>query len=155
MSKNVIEAVWEIAEPICKDLGLVLWDIRFLKEGPDWKLRLIIDREEGYVDINDCVELSRAMDKPLDELDPIEQSYSLQVQSPGIERELVRDWHIEKYIEKPVILKSHKAVGGRKEFKGILKSCDKEKIVIAIEGETKDFDRKTIYRIAADDFEGI
>ena len=91
--KNTVTAVWELAQPIAEQLGLVLWDVRFIKEGVNWYLRIIIDREDRAVDIDDCVNMSHAIDGPLDELDPIEQAYSLQVQSPGIERELTRDFH--------------------------------------------------------------
>ena len=93
---NVVQAVWQIAEPIARELGLEIWDIRFLKEGADWFLRIFIDKEGG-IDISDCENMSRAIDKPLDEADPIEQSYCLEVSSPGVERDLVRPEHFERY----------------------------------------------------------
>lgn len=85
--KNTVSVVWDIAKPLADELGLVLWDVRFQKEGVNWYLRIIVDGEDRPVDIDDCVNMSHAIDEPLDRLDPIEQSYSLQVQSPGIERE--------------------------------------------------------------------
>ena len=63
---NTVAAVWEIAEPIAEELGLVIWDIRFVKEGTDWFLRIFIDKDGG-VGITDCENMSRAIDKPLDE----------------------------------------------------------------------------------------
>ncbi len=102
---NVSAAVWEIAKPIADELGVEIWDIRFLKEGTDWFLRIFIDKPEG-ISINDCENMSRAIDAPLDELDPIEQSYCLEVSSPSLERELTRPEHFERYSGSPVKVKS-------------------------------------------------
>ena len=86
---GTVEAVWDLCEPIVKGFGLELWDVRYLKEGAQWYLRVYIDRQEG-VTIEDCENVSRAIDEPLDRLDPVDQSYCLEVCSPGLERELVR-----------------------------------------------------------------
>ena len=94
---NTVAAVWEIAAPVAEQLGLSIWDIRFQKEGVSWYLRIYIDKEGG-VGITDCENFSRAVDGPLDEADPIEQSYYLEVSSPGVERQLTRDEHFKKYI---------------------------------------------------------
>ncbi|MBR4766126.1 MAG: ribosome maturation factor RimP, partial [Clostridia bacterium] len=63
---NTVAAVWQIAEPIAQSLGLELWDVRFVKEGVSWYLRIFIDKEGG-VGIEDCENMSRAIDGPLDE----------------------------------------------------------------------------------------
>ena len=76
-----VTKVWELCEPIVKDFGLSLWDVRYVKEGADWFLRVYIDKPDG-IDITDCENVSRAIDKPLDELDPIESAYCLEVCSP-------------------------------------------------------------------------
>ena len=119
MGKSTVETVTEIAKPIADELGLTLWDVRFLKEGAQWKLKVFIDKEGG-VSIDDCVAMSHALDKPLDDGDFIAQSYNLQVSSPGLERELTRDAHFEASIGKPVILKLIRPYNGTREFKGIL-----------------------------------
>ena len=77
-SGNTVEKVWELADPIAQKLGLQIWDIRFLKEGANWFLRIFIDKDSG-VGIEDCENMSRAINTPLDELDPISQSYCLEV----------------------------------------------------------------------------
>ena len=99
-----VNTVWDIAQPIAESLGLELWDVRFEKEGADWFLRVFIDKDGG-VSIDDCVDMSHALDKPLDDADPIEQSYCLEVCSPGLERNLKRDSHFEKCIGKPIQVK--------------------------------------------------
>ena len=92
--RTTVQVIHEIAEPIAEKLGLSIWDIKFLKEGSQWYLRVFIDKDGG-ISIDDCEAMSRALDEPLDELDPISQSYCLEVCSPGIERELVTDEHEE------------------------------------------------------------
>ena len=154
--KNTVTAVWELAQPIAEHLGLVLWDVRFIKEGVNWYLRIIIDREDRAVDIDDCVNMSHAIDGPLDELDPIEQAYSLQVQSPGIERELTRDFHFEKYIGEPIMIKFIHAFNGTREYKGTLLSYDNGDISMELpSGDTLDFNKKETSWIKLDDFGGF
>ena len=73
MKKNTASVVWDIAKPIADELGLILWDVKFVKEGARWYLRITIDKEDG-VGIDDCVNMHHAIDGPLDEADPIEQA---------------------------------------------------------------------------------
>lgn len=153
--KNTASAVWDIAEPIAESLGLILWDVKFLKEGSRWYLRITIDKEGG-VGIDDCVAMHRAIDGPLDEADPIEQSYNLQVQSPGVERELSRDFHFEAYLGERVQVRLIKAFEGKRDYKGILTSYDGEGITIAVDGETElHVNKKEASWIKADDFGGF
>ena len=117
---NTVERVWKVVEPIVNSLGLELWDVRFLKEGADWFLRIYIDKPEG-VNITHCEEVSRSIDKPLDEEDPIEQAYTLEVCSPGLERPLVRDEHFTQFIGADVMVNMIRPLEGiGKEFKGVL-----------------------------------
>ena len=153
--KNTVSVVWDIAKPLADELGLVLWDVRFQKEGVNWYLRIIVDREDRPVDIDDCVNMSHAIDEPLDRLDPIEQSYSLQVQSPGIERELTRDFHFEESLGKNVILRLIRPCEGRREFKGALVRYDGNgDVTIALDGETEmTASKKEIAFVKLDDFD--
>lgn len=154
--KNTVTAVWEIAEPLANELGLVLWDVRFVKEGVNWYLRIIIDKEDGGINIDDCVNMSHAIDGPLDELDPIEQSYSLQVQSPGIERELTRDFHFEKYLGCPVMVRFIHAFQGKRDYNGTLISYNNGDITIELpSGDTIDFNKKEASFVKLDDFGGF
>ena len=85
-------AVEQLVRPTIEGLGLRLWDVCFEKAGPDWFLRVLIDRDEP-MDTNTCETVSRAIDPLLDEADPIEQSYFLEVGSPGLGRKLTRPEH--------------------------------------------------------------
>lgn len=117
---GTVEAVWDLCEPIVKGFGLELWDVRYLKEGAQWYLRVYIDRQEG-VTIEDCENVSRAIDEPLDRLDPVDQSYCLEVCSPGLERELVRPEHFQRFEGWPVMVKLIRPLdSGEREFNGVL-----------------------------------
>lgn len=119
-----VSKVWELVEPIVEGLELQLWDVRYVKEGADWYLRVYIDKESG-VDINDCEKVSRAINEPLDELDPIEGAYCLEVCSPGLERELVRDEHFMQFIDADIMVKMRRPIDGiGKEFAGVLTAYD-------------------------------
>lgn len=117
---TVVERVGAIVEPIAKSLGLEVWDIEFVKEGASWFLRIYIDKEDG-VTIDDCETLSRAIDAPLDEADPIDQQYYLEVSSPGIERELKRDHHFEAMQGEAIKIRLIRPdLNGKRELTGTL-----------------------------------
>ena len=150
---NTVKAVWEIAEPLAAELGLSIWDVRFLKEGSQWYLRVFIDKEGG-VGIDDCVNLSHAIDGPLDEANPIEQAYILEVSSPGVERELVRDEHFEKYIGEKIKVKMIRPLEGKRDFSGILADYSDGNITISLEDEGGfTFTKKEASWVKLDDFD--
>lgn len=149
---NTVKTVWEIVEPLANELGLKIWDIRFLKEGASWYLRVFIDKDGG-VSIDDCVNLSHAIDKPLDEADPIEQAYYLEVSSPGVERDLVRDEHFTANIGEKIKVKMIRPVLGKREFSGILSDYTDGNITIMCEDETSfTFTKKEASWVKLDDF---
>ena len=129
MAVSVAEKVFGLVKDTVEAQNLQLWDVRFVKEGASWYLRVIIDSENG-ISIDDCTNVHHAIDPILDEADPIDKSYYLEVCSPGLERELTRDEHFELMQGEKVKLKLYKAREGVKEFGGILKSGDKEKVII-------------------------
>lgn len=129
---NTTTIVTELAAPVAEQFGVNLWDVRFEKEGASWFLRIFIDKEEG-VDIEDCENVSRVMSKLLDEADPIDQSYYLEVSSPGIGRDLVKPWHFQKYIGWPVTVRLIRAVDGVREFTGEMTAFDGENVTLALE----------------------
>lgn len=124
-SKTVVQRTEELARPICENFGLILWDVEFKKEGAGYVLRVYIDKEAG-VDIDDCENVSRALDEPLDRLDFIEQSYCLEVSSPGLERLLRLPWHYEQFLGQVVDAKLYQKKEGQKEFTGVLKEYNPE-----------------------------
>lgn len=151
---NVVSIVRSIAEPIAKDLGLILWDVRFVKEGASWYLRVFIDKDGG-VDINDCVDMTHALNGPLDEADPIEVSYCLEVSSPGIERDLTRDEHFEVMTGKKIKLRLIRPDENKqREFSGVLKGYEDGNITVDLDGEERVFIKKETAWVKLDDFNG-
>ena len=126
-----------------------------LKRVADWFLRIYIDKPDG-VDINDCENVSRAINTPLDELDPIEGAYCLEVCSPGIERELINDEHFNQFLNADIMVKMRRPIEGiGKEFKGVLTGYDNGKVTITDHsGEnTVTINKKDAAWIKIDDFD--
>ena len=110
---NTEAKVLPILEPIIAEKGLELVDLEFVKEGVNWYLRVYIDKDGG-VNIDDCEAVSRALEVKLDEKDPIEQAYILEVSSPGIDRPLKKDADFVKYQGEIIDVKLYKAQDGSK-----------------------------------------
>ena len=127
--KNIAATVWDLILPTVNDLGCSLWDVEYVKEGADWHLRVTIDSPNG-IDINDCEKVHRAIDPILDECDPIEGFYYLDVSSPGLERELRTPEHISAMIGVTVEAKLFAAYEGRKSVVGELISGDDGAVTI-------------------------
>ncbi len=150
---GIPQRVAPLVEPLTAEFGLILWDIRFVKEGASWILRVIIDREDTPVSINDCVDVSRRLSPLLDEADPIPQSYCLEVTSPGADRELTRDEHFAYYEGYPVNVKLYRPNdNGQKEIAGILVACEAGSPTLTLEdGTTCTFDKKEVAAVHAID----
>lgn len=119
MKKNVRETVREAILPTVTELGYRIWDVTYSKIGADYHLEITIDSDNG-IGIDDCEKVHRAIDPILDECDPIEGFYYLEVSSPGIERDLRTDEHILACIGMRVEAKLFAAKDGRKSFIGEL-----------------------------------
>ena len=133
---NTEKKVQSILEPILTENALELADIEFVKEGPNWYLRVYIDKQGG-VTIQDCEMVSRALEKKLDEADFIEQAYVLEVSSPGIDRPLKKPEHLQKYAGEVIDIKLYKPFEGKKEYQGQLKSLQDGIITIIQEDGTE------------------
>ena len=130
MAKN--EAVLEnIATPICEQFGVYVYECEYKKEGGEFYLRLYIDKDGG-VTIEDCENVSRAVNEQLDILDPIKEAYIFEVSSPGMDRKLTRDWHFEKAIGKDVDLKFFAPFEGSKTLTGTLIGYDHSLLSIKV-----------------------
>ena len=130
MKKGIKETVRELVEPIAEELGYRIWDVTYSKIGADYHLEITIDSDEG-INIEDCEKVHRAIDPVLDEQDPIEGFYYLEVSSPGIERELRTDEHIALSVGVKVEAKLFSQKDGRKTVVGILSSFEDGRVTIA------------------------
>lgn len=152
---GVAETVRALAEPYAEKLGLAIWDVRFVREGGSWYLRIFIDKSGG-VGIDDCEAMSRAVDGPLDELSSIPGPYCLEVSSPGVCRELTRPEHFEQYLGADVTARLIRPLpDGRRELVGKLASFEAGQFVLAPEsGEPMTISRRDVssVRLRDDDF---
>lgn len=118
----LIERIEELVIPITDDLGCELYHVEFVKENGENYLRIYIDNEDG-ITLTDCENVSRRVSEMLDIEDPISTSYYLEVSSPGINRNLYKEDHFNRFIGKEIFVRFTKTTNGRKNIKGILKSC--------------------------------
>ena len=145
---SVEERVEALIKPTIEEIGYDLYDVEYAKEGKNYFLRIFIDKSEG-IDLQDCEKVNDAINDLLDTADYIKEQYFLEVSSPGIERILRKDKHLEQNIGKEVYIKLFKKDdNGNKEYQGNIEKFDQEKIVLEgnIEIERKNIAQiKTIY----------
>ena len=131
------EQIQLLLDPILGSLGLTLWDLEIRKQGPQWLLRIYIDRETGGVTLGDCEAVSRDLGTVLDVEDIISHAYTLEVSSPGLDRSLTRPEHYRRCRGSLVKVKTFQPINGVKVFKGKLAGL--EDLVMVLEqdsGET-------------------
>lgn len=136
--KNIAGTVRELVAPIVSALGYILWDVEYVKEGSEWYLRITIDSPEG-ISIDDCEKVHRAIDEPLDEADPIEGSYRLEVSSPGIERELKQPQHYTACMGEEVLVSLYAPLEGEtfgKQLRGKLYGYENGDVLVETAGRT-------------------
>ena len=130
--------------PIAEENGVEIYDVEYVKEGGEWYLRAYIDKEGGFT-VDDCETVSRRLSDWLDKEDFIEDSYILEVSSPGLGRPLKKEKDFVRNKGKEVDIKLYKAIDRQKDFTGILTDFDKDTVTITMgDGETVVFDKADI-----------
>ena len=135
------EKTEQLIQPFIDAHHFELVDVEYVKEGSDWYLRVYIDKEGG-ITVDDCEVISRVLSDWLDKEDFIEDSYILEVSSPGLGRPLKKDKDFERSLGEQVEIRLYKARNKQKEFEGALKSYDKDTVTI----ETEDGNQETFER---------
>lgn len=130
--KNLVLMLQEAFDEFQLEYELV--DVEFLKENNQWVLRVTIDKPEG-IQLADCEKVNRLLGDYLDEKDPIERSYNLEVSSPGIERPLKKAADYERFIGREARVLTYAAVNGSKKFDGIIAGVEGENIHLEVSGE--------------------
>ena len=144
---SIEEKVEKLVEPIIEKIGYELYDVEYAKEGKNYFLRIFIDNKKG-IDLNDCEKVNDAITDILDEENYIKEQYFLEVSSPGIERVLRKDKHLEQNIGEQINVKLFKKdENGQKEYFGQLKEFDDFKIVIVQDENEIKIERKNISQI--------
>lgn len=141
---KITELTAKLALPVVEEAGCELWDVEYVREAGSWFLRIYIDKEGG-VDILDCEAVSRELSDRLDEADPIEGSYVLEVGSAGAERALKRPEDFREFLGSPVLVKLYRAQNGRKEIPGVLTAYGEDgSVTVESGGETLTFPKKDL-----------
>ncbi len=144
---NTAETVQKLLDPIAASLGLTIWDVEYVKEAGDMRLKITIDKADG-VGIEDCEAFQRASDPVLDEADPIAESYIMEVSSPGLEREIRYGWHIDACAGQMVTVRLYSAVDGSKTYTGELLPDEEECVSLKLDGDRViSFPKKAVAKI--------
>ncbi len=143
---NIEEKVQTIVEPIIEELGYSLYDVEYAKEGKDYFLRIFIDNETG-ISLNDCEKVTNAINDVLDNEDYIKDGYFLEVSSPGIERIIRKEKHLEQNIGNEVEIKLFRPIDKQKNLSGTLLRYDKESIYLNVNSEEKKIEKQNIAQI--------
>lgn len=129
------EQTEQLVTPIVNKNNFELVDVEYVKEAGNWFLRVYIDKEGG-ITIDDCELVSRALSEQLDKKDFIEDSYILEVSSPGLGRPLKKEKDFERNIGKEVEIRLFQAINKQKEYIGVLTSYDKDTVTVELEEES-------------------
>jgi len=144
MSKqNTVNVIRQLIGDTVTELGYSLWDVEYVKEGAAWYLRITIDSPNG-IGIGDCEAVYRGINPILDEKDPIEWAYTLEVMSPGVERVLKTNEHFVYAVGQVIVIKLFKAQEGQKEFVGLLLDVADNSITLQIEEQSMVIDKTLI-----------
>lgn len=146
MSKreNYEQRTEEILTPIVEEYGFELVDVEYVKEGGTWYLRAYIDKPGG-ISIDDCEAVSRRLSDILDEKDFIDDSYIMEVSSPGLGRPLKKEKDFKRSLGEEVEIRTYRMIDKQKEFTGILKEYDEHTVTVALDDETvKTFEKGDI-----------
>ena len=143
---KVTDIVAQLALPIAEQAGCSLWDVEYVKEAGSWFLRIYIDKEGG-VSINDCEAVSRPLDVALDEADPIEGSYVLEVSSAGADRVLKKPEHFQQFAGAEVEVRLYRARDGKKDFVCNLVSYEDGNVTVELAGEQVVFEKKEVAQV--------
>ena len=140
---KVTELVSALAAPLVEAAGCSLWDVEYVREAGQWFLRIYIDKEGG-VSINDCEAVSRPLSDALDEADPIEGSYVLEVSSAGADRPLKKPEHFDAFMGAEVEVRLYRAVDGRKDHVGTLSGYENGDVTIETADGPRTFVKKDV-----------
>jgi len=133
---RIVDSVQRLVEPILADMDLELFDLKYVKEGKHWFLRVFIDSPQG-VDLDICTVVSERLSEELDQkADFIDESYYLEVSSPGVERLLRGIADFKKAVGKDVRLTTYEVINGQKELEGRLALVDEDQVTVSVKQQT-------------------
>jgi ribosome maturation factor RimP len=127
---TVTRRVWELSEPVASAAGLELIDVQYRPEAGRLILRVLIDRPEGGVTLDELARVSRELGDVLDAHDAVSGRYHLECSSPGVNRPLVRPEHFRRAVGERVHVRIHEPIAGRRQFHGILEAATDDTVTV-------------------------
>lgn len=140
---KVEERIEELVTKTINELGYIVYDVMYVKEGQDYYLRIFIDNDAG-ISLDDCEKVNNAITDMLDEANIIKDQYFLEISSPGIERHIRKDKHLEEHINKEIDVKLFKPMDKQKEITGELKKYDKDTLTLSVKEKEIIIERSNI-----------
>ena len=152
MAREDIPAkVTSLLEGFTEGRELEIYNVIYKKEGPGWVLRVFLDKPMGaeseYVSIEECEQATKYLSDKLDELDIIDRSYNLEVSSPGLDRELIRESDFVRFAGREVEVKTYQQIEGSKNFSGTLVAKQDDTVIIDIGGRKLEIPSDKISKI--------
>jgi ribosome maturation factor RimP len=117
---NKIKEIENLLEPVARKEGIELVDVQYVKEDNDWIARIFIDKNNGVIKISDCENLSRIFSVVLDKSDIFNDSYILEVSSPGPNRALKKEESFKRFIGTKVKIQTFEHINNQRNFLGKL-----------------------------------
>jgi ribosome maturation factor RimP len=132
-----VDRLWAVIDPYVADEGIELDDLDIVGKAPGVVVRITLDAEGG-LGVDRLAEMSRRLSRLLDEDDPVNGSYTLEVSSPGLERKLRRPSHFAKSVGRDLKVKSRQEISGEYVHRGVLVSADDDRFVVEVDGEDRE-----------------
>lgn len=150
--EDIIKGVRDILEEYVQDKELEVYNVEYRKEGPEWKLRIYLDKpadcEQEYVNIEECEGANRYLSDKMDELNLIDRAYTIEVSSPGMDRELIKDTDFDRFAGRIVEVRLYEPMDGRKAFDATLLGRTEEDVIrLDDEGTVLEIPHKKISKI--------
>ncbi len=136
--------------PVIEQEGGELVDLQWRREGHQWVLRLFLDKPKG-ISLDDCAYFSDRVGALLDDTNAIEQSYVLEISSPGLDRVVKKEKDFERFAGKPVKVRIKIAENGQRRFAGILKGLRDGAVAVQVGPDLKLFSRANVDEVRLDD----
>lgn len=143
---KVTDVTAALAAPIVTQAGCVLWDVEYVREAGNWFLRVYIDKEDG-ISISDCEAVSRPLSDALDEADPIEGAYTLEVSSAGADRTLKKPEHFMQFCGSEVEVRLYRPKDGQKNWIGVLSSWEDGNVSITTDSSAVQFEKNEVAQV--------
>lgn len=149
---DVIGRVQELLAEFISGKDLEIYNVEYRKEGPEWKLRVYLDKPEDseteFVNIEECEEVNRYLSDKLDEIELIDRKYTIEVSSPGMDRELIHDRDFQRFAGRVVEVRLYEPLKGQKNFEGVLLGRTEEDVIqLDVDGERMEIPHKKISKI--------